>query len=383
MCYFYTNFVKRSNLHHLLFIHRKNMNVKKTRSKSGLLLDAFEKIVDGKQTGLYILTNKNGCEVTVTNYGAKIVSLMVPDKNGTLTDVVTGHQTIDGYLTSEEPYFGAVCGRVANRIAKGKFTLDGKEYTLAINNGPNHLHGGIKGFNAVVWDVKAISENSIQLFYLSIDGEEGYPGNLSVTVTYVLTDDNSLDIYYEAKTDKPTILNLTNHSYFNLSGAGDPYIGDHVLKLNADWYLPTDETLIPLGDPEQVFGTPMDFTVEHVIGERIDDDFQPLIFGKGYDHNYIINKDNVDDYVFTGVCRSPKTGIKMEIYTSQPGIQLYTGNWLTGNFTGKNGQRYPKRSAVCFETQHYPDSINHPEYPSIVLRPDEIFSSRTTYKFLT
>lgn len=383
MCYFYTNFVKRSNLHHLLFIHRKNMNVKKTRSKSGLLLDAFEKNVDGKQTGLYILTNKNGCEVTVTNYGAKIVSLMVPDKNGTLTDVVTGHQTIDGYLTSEEPYFGAVCGRVANRIAKGRFTLDGKEYTLAINNGPNHLHGGIKGFNAVVWDVKAISENSIQLFYLSIDGEEGYPGNLSVTVTYVLTDDNSLDIYYEAKTDKPTILNLTNHSYFNLSGAGDPYIGDHVLKLNADWYLPTDETLIPLGDPEQVFGTPMDFTVEHVIGERIDDDFQPLIFGKGYDHNYIINKDNVDDYVFTGVCRSPKTGIKMEIYTSQPGIQLYTGNWLTGNFAGKNGQRYPKRSAVCFETQHYPDSINHPEYPSIVLRPDEIFSSRTTYKFLT
>ncbi len=359
------------------------MNVKKTRSKSGLLLDAFEKNVDGKQTGLYILTNKNGCEVTVTNYGAKIVSLMVPDKNGTLTDVVTGHQTIDGYLTSEEPYFGAVCGRVANRIAKGRFTLDGKEYTLAINNGPNHLHGGIKGFNAVVWDVKAISENSIQLFYLSIDGEEGYPGNLSVTVTYVLTDDNSLDIYYEAKTDKPTILNLTNHSYFNLSGAGDPYIGDHVLKLNADWYLPTDETLIPLGDPEQVFGTPMDFTVEHAIGERIDDDFQPLIFGKGYDHNYIINKDNVDDYVFTGVCRSPKTGIKMEIYTSQPGIQLYTGNWLTGNFTGKNGQRYPKRSAVCFETQHYPDSINHPEYPSIVLRPDEIFSSRTTYKFLT
>ena len=383
MCYFYTNFVKRSNLHHLLFIHRENMNVKKTRSKSGLLLDAFEKNVDGKQTGLYILTNKNGCEVTVTNYGAKIVSLMVPDKNGTLTDVVTGHQTIDGYLTSEEPYFGAVCGRVANRIAKGKFTLDGKEYTLAINNGPNHLHGGIKGFNVVVWDVKAISENSIQLFYLSIDGEEGYPSNLSVTVTYVLTDDNSLDIYYEAKTDKPTILNLTNHSYFNLSGAGDPYIGDHVLKLNADWYLPTDETLIPLGDPEQVFGTPMDFTVEHAIGERIDDDFQPLIFGKGYDHNYIINKDNVDDYVFTGVCRSPKTGIKMEIYTSQPGIQLYTGNWLTGNFAGKNGQRYPKRSAVCFETQHYPDSINHPEYPSIVLRPDEIFSSRTTYKFLT
>ncbi len=382
MCYFYTNFIKKSNLHHLLFIHRKNMNVKETRSKSGLLLNAFEKIVDGKQTGLYILTNKNGCEVAVTNYGAKIVSLMVPDENGTLTDVVTGHQSIDDYLTSEEPYFGAVCGRVANRIAKGKFTLDGKEYTLAINNGPNHLHGGIKGFNAIVWDVKEISDNSIKLFYLSVDGEEGYPGNLSVTVTYVLTDENALDIYYEAETDKPTILNLTNHSYFNLSGAGDPYIGDHILKLIADQYLPTDETLIPLGDPESVFGTPMDFTVEHAIGERIDDDFQQLIFGKGYDHNYILNKENVDDYVFAGVCESPKTGIKMEIYTSQPGIQLYTGNWLTGNFVGKNGQRYPKRSAVCFETQHYPDSINHPEYPSIVLRPEEIFRSRTTYKFL-
>ncbi|NMB50369.1 MAG: galactose mutarotase [Bacteroidales bacterium] len=358
------------------------MNVKETRSKSGLLLNAFEKIVDGKQTGLYILTNKNGCEVAVTNYGAKIVSLMVPDENGPLTDVVTGHQSIDDYLTSEEPYFGAVCGRVANRIAKGKFTLDGKEYTLAINNGPNHLHGGIKGFNAIVWDVKEISDNSIKLFYLSVDGEEGYPGNLSVTVTYVLTDENALDIYYEAETDKPTILNLTNHSYFNLSGAGDPYIGDHILKLIADQYLPTDETLIPLGDPESVFGTPMDFTVEHAIGERIDDDFQQLIFGKGYDHNYILNKENVDDYVFAGVCESPKTGIKMEIYTSQPGIQLYTGNWLTGNFVGKNGQRYPKRSAVCFETQHYPDSINHPEYPSIVLRPEEIFRSRTTYKFL-
>jgi len=382
MCYFYTNFIKKSNLHHLLFIHRKNMNVKETRSKSGLLLNAFEKIVDGKQTGLYILTNKNGCEVAVTNYGAKIVSLMVPDENGPLTDVVTGHQSIDDYLTSEEPYFGAVCGRVANRIAKGKFTLDGKEYTLAINNGPNHLHGGIKGFNAIVWDVKEISDNSIKLFYLSVDGEEGYPGNLSVTVTYVLTDENALDIYYEAETDKPTILNLTNHSYFNLSGAGDPYIGDHILKLIADQYLPTDETLIPLGDPESVFGTPMDFTVEHAIGERIDDDFQQLIFGKGYDHNYILNKENVDDYVFAGVCESPKTGIKMEIYTSQPGIQLYTGNWLTGNFVGKNGQRYPKRSAVCFETQHYPDSINHPEYPSIVLRPEEIFRSRTTYKFL-
>lgn len=358
------------------------MNVEKTGSKSGLQQNAFDKNVDGKQTGLYILKNKNGCELVVTNYGAKIVSLMVPNKNGSFIDVVTGHNSIDEYLTSEEPYFGAVCGRTANRIANGKFTLDGKNYTLAVNNGPNSLHGGIKGFNAVVWDVEEVSENSIRLHYLSLDMEEGFPGNLSVTVTYFITDDNAVDIVYTAETDKATILNLTNHSYFNLSGAGDPYIGDHLLQLNANEYLPTDETAIPYGDPKPVLGTPMDFTSPYAIGDRINDDFQQLTFGKGYDHTYIINKVNANDYVYAGVCESPKTGIKMEIYTSEPGIQLYTGNWMTGNFIGKNGQRYPERSAVCFETQHYPDSINKSEYPSIVLRPDEIFTSRTTYKFL-
>lgn len=357
------------------------MNIEKTGSKSGLQQSAFNKNVDGKQTGLYILKNKNGCELIVTNYGAKIVSIIVPDKIGKFIDVVTGHDSIDDYLTSEEPYFGAVCGRTANRIAKGKFTLDGENYTLAINNGPNSLHGGIKGFNAVVWDVQEVTENSIRLHYLSKDMEEGFPGNLSVTVTYLLTEDNAVDIVYTAETDKATILNLTNHSYFNLSGAGDPYIGDHLLQLNADEYLPTDETAIPYGDPSPVLGTPMDFASPYAIGDRINDDFQQLIFGKGYDHTYIINKVNALDYVYAGVCESPKTGIKMEIFTSEPGIQLYTGNWMTGNFVGKNGQRYPERSAVCFETQHYPDSINKSEYPSVVLRPDEIFTSRTTYKF--
>ena len=355
----------------------------KMYSKSGLLSSAFEKEVDGKQTGLYVLTNKIGNEVTVTNYGAKIVSLMVPDKNGTLVDVVLGHSSIDEYLRSEEPYFGAVCGRTANRIANGKFNLDGKEYKLAINNGPNSLHGGIKGFNAVVWDVKNISQNSIELYYLSVDGEEGFPGNLSVTIIYTLTDDNALDIVYRATTDKTTILNLTNHSYFNLSGEGDPYIGDHVLMLNADTYLPTDATAIPYGDADPVKNTPMDFTASHTIGARINDDFQQLHFGKGYDHTFILNKQSENEYSFVGICESPKTGIKMEMYTTEPGVQMYTGNWMTGGFIAKNGHRYPERSAVCFETQHYPDSINKPEYPSIVLKPEETFNSRTTYKFLT
>lgn len=350
-------------------------------SKSGLLAEAFEKSVDGRQTGLYTLTNKRGCEVTVTNYGAKIVSLMVPDKSGQLTDVVLGHPSIDDYLTSQEPYFGAVCGRVGNRIAKGQFTLEGVTYQLAVNNGPNHLHGGLKGFNAQVWEVKRVSDSSIELFYLSPDGEEGYPGNLQVTIIYNLTEDNALDIIYKAETDKTTILNLTNHSYFNLSGQGDPSIGDHLLMLNAETYLPTDETAIPYGDPQSVKDTPMDFTEPFSIGERINDDFEQLHFGNGYDHTFVLKKPSPEEYAYAGICESPKTGIKMEIYTTEPGLQLYTGNWMTGNFAGKQGKHYPYRSAVCFETQHYPDSINKPDYPTTLLHPGEEFESRTTYKF--
>ncbi|HBG42084.1 MAG TPA: galactose-1-epimerase [Porphyromonadaceae bacterium] len=355
----------------------------KTYSKSGLLIETFEKIVDGKQTGLYTLENKQGCELAVTNYGAKIVSLLVPDKNGQERDIVLGHRSIDEYLSSQEPYFGAVCGRVANRIAKGRFSLKGKDYTLAINNGPNSLHGGIKGFNAVVWEVNNVSADSIEFSYLSVDGEEGYPGNLKVTVIYTLTDDNTVDIQYHAETDQATILNLTNHSYFNLSGEGDPHIGDHLLSLRADTYLPTDANAIPYGKPEPVTGTPMDFTTPHLIGERIDDDFQQLHFGKGYDHTYVLNKKTPGEYAYAGVCESPKTGIRMEIYTTEPGIQLYTGNWMTGNFAAKKGHHYPERSAVCFETQHFPDSINKPEYPSVVLEPGEKFSSRTSFRFST
>lgn len=359
----------------------KDMSDKKSSTKSELKVENFKKIVDEKQTNLYVLTNANGCELTITNYGAKIVSLMVPDKNGTLLDVVTGHSSIDDYLKSTEPYFGAICGRVANRIAKGEFVLDGKTYNLPINNGPNSLHGGIKGFNAVVWDVKETLTNSIKLQYLSKDGEEGYPGNLTVTVTYTLTNDNSVVIDYKATTDKLTILNLTNHSYFNLSGVGDPTIYDHIVTINADKYLPTDDTAIPLGDAEMVEGTPMDFREPQTIGSRIDDDFQQLEFGNGYDHNYVLNKKFNNEFSFCARCESPKSGIIMEVYSTEPGLQLYTGNWMTDKLDGKNGLKYPKRSAVCFETQHFPDSVNRPDYPTTELHPGETYKSKTSFKF--
>jgi len=354
--------------------------MEKTSDLGNLQTKDFQKTVDGKPVDLFILSNKNGMEMSVTNFGAKIVALYVPDNQGKMIDVVLGHPTIDEYLTSQEPYFGAVCGRTGNRIAKGKFTLDGKEYSLAINNGPNNLHGGIKGFNAVVWDAKQIDNQTLELVYLSKDGEEGFPGNLTTTVTYKLTDDNSLEIDYKAATDKATILNLTNHSYFNLSGAGDPYIGDHLLTINANTYLPTDETAIPYGKPEKVEGTPMDFLDPHEIGARINDNFEQLIFGKGYDHTYVLNKKG-EELSLCAKASSPKTGIVMETYTTEPGVQLYTGNWMTGEFAAKEGKHYPMRSAFCLETQHFPDSINKPEYPSVVLRPGEIFKSQTIYKF--
>lgn len=348
---------------------------------SGLSVTNFSKSIDGKEVMLYILSNKKGAELAITNYGAKIVSLMVPDRNGKLTDVVTGHNSIDDYLTSEEPYFGAICGRYGNRIVKGCFTLDGVVYDkLAINNGPNSLHGGIKGFNSVVWDAEQKDDQTLELKYTSADGEEGFPGELQTTVTYHLTDENEVVISYHAVTDKPTVLNLTNHSYFNLSGAGDPYIGDHVLTINADYYLPTDDTAIPYGPKAKVEGTPMDFIAPHEVGERINDSFEQLIFGKGYDHTYILNKED-NELSFCAHCSSPKTGIVMDVFTTQPGVQLYTGNWMTGNFEGKNGQHYPERAALCLETQHFPDSPNQPEYPSTVLRPGEVFLSTTIYKF--
>ncbi|MDH6357535.1 aldose epimerase family protein [Parabacteroides sp. PF5-9] len=355
--------------------------MKNENTLSGLAKENFNKQIDGKDTQLCVLTNQTGSELTVTNYGAKIVSLMVPDRNGKLIDVVTGHHSIDEYLSSEEPYFGAVCGRYGNRIANGRFVIDGIVYDqLAINNGSNNLHGGVKGFNAVVWDIEQKDPQTVVLKYTSEDGEEGFPGNLQTILIYHLTDENEVVMTYEAITDKPTVVNLTNHSYFNLSGAGDPSIGDHLLTINADYYLPTDDTAIPYGPKEQVEGTPMDFRSPYRVGDRIHEDFEQLIFGKGYDHTYVLNKEG-KELSFCARCSSPKTGIVMDTYTTEPGVQLYTGNWMTGNFEGKHGQRYPARSALCLETHHFPDSPNKPEYPSTVLRPGEVFRSQTSYKF--
>jgi aldose 1-epimerase len=352
------------------------------RTLSGLSAADFRKQIDNKETTLCVLTNRQGCEAAITNYGAKIVSLMVPGRDGKPVDVVMGHQTVDDYLKSEEPYFGAICGRYANRIARGRFTLDGVVYDrLATNNGANSLHGGLKGFNAVVWDIVRADSQSVELTYTSADGEEGFPGNLKTTVTYYLTNDNKVVITYEAVTDKPTVLNLTNHSYFNLSGAGDPYIGDHLLTIDADYYLPTDESSIPCGPKEKVEGTPMDFRTPFAIGDRIHDSFEQLVWGKGYDHTYILNNKEGNELSFCARCSSPKTGIVMETFTTEPGVQLYTGNWMTGNLEGKLGLHYPKHAALCLETQHFPDSPNRPGYPSVALRPGEVFQSKTIYVF--
>ncbi len=348
---------------------------------SGLLFENFRSVIDGKETQLYALTNDNGCELTVTNYGARIVSLLVPDRNGKMTDVVTGHESIAEFLTTEEPYFGVVCGRYANRIARGRFEIDGNVYDkLAINNGPNNLHGGVKGFNAKVWDAEQPDAHTLILCYTSTDGEEGFPGTMQVTVTYRLTNDNSVEITYRATTDKPTVVNLTNHAFFNLSGAGVDTVHDHVLTINATQYLPADDTSIPYGDPVPVAGTPMGFDTPHTIGERINEEFEQLIFGRGYDHCYVLDKgDKV--YAQGAHCVSPRTGIAMTVYTTEPGIQLYTANWLAGKTVGKKGLYYPSQSAFCLETQHFPDSPNHPQYPSTLLRPGETFESRTAFTF--
>jgi aldose 1-epimerase len=324
------------------------------------------------------MTNPNGIEMRVITFGGIIVSLKTPDRDGKLGDIVLGFDELDGY-TKEHPYFGAIIGRYGNRIGKGRFTLDGVEYTLATNNGPNHLHGGIKGFDKVVWKVeegRAEGDEAIlKLSYLSKDGEEGYPANLRCIVTYTLTADNQLKMRYEATTDKSTVLNLTNHSYWNLAGQGTGDILSHELMLNADRFTPVDEGLIPTGELKNVKDTPMDFTEPKAIGSRI----KQVDIG-GYDHNFILNGK-------TGVMKlcakvyEPKTGRTMEIHTTEPGVQFYTGNFLDGTLTGKAGKVYHKHYAFCLETQHFPDSPNKPDFPSVVLRPGEKYDIATVHKF--
>ena len=339
--------------------------------------DQFKARINGKETCLHTIRNGNGMRVDVTNYGARLVTVIVKDKNGSETDVVLGFDSIQGYLNSTEGYFSALVGRYANRIAKGKFEMEGNEYQLSINNPPNHLHGGPEGFHIQVWDVVTAGSNYISLFYLSKDGEEGFPGNLEVKVSYSLTEKNELVIEYEATTDQATIINLTSHPYFNLNGQGSGTVENHLLQINAGYYTPVSDTLIPRGI-EPVEGTPFDFTRPKSIGENINDDHQQLKYGSGYDHNYVLDGDG-----FRSVARitGDLSGITMEVLTSEPGMQLYTANHLKGENRIKYGKYDGSREAFCLETQHYPDSPNQPHFPTTILNPGAVFKSKTVYQF--
>ncbi len=354
---------------------------KEAANKAGIDPAKFEKMVDGKQVRLETITNANGLEMTVTNFGAKVVSLMVPDKEGNFADIVLGFDNIDAYLVAKEPYFGAAIGRYGNRIANGKFTLNGEEFTLAVNNGINHLHGGLKGYNAVVWDMERTDANTLTFSYLSPDMEEGYPGNLSIKMVYSLTNENELKVTYEATTDKATVLNLTHHSFFNLHGAGNGTINDHILYLNADYFTPTDSGLIPTGEIVAVAGTPMDFTSPTEIGLRVDTDFEALNLGNGYDHNFVLNQTEPKQLILAATVLEPVSGRYMEVTTDEPGIQFYGGNFLNGTAIGKGGKNYEFRGAFCLETQHFPDSPNKPNFPSTVLNPGDTYTHTCIYKF--
>ncbi len=342
--------------------------------------EAFHRDVGGRTVDLYTLTNGSGVTVTVTNQGAKIVQLLVPDRNGQLGDVVLGYETLDRYLTGRQT-FGAVVGRFANRIAQGRFMLNGVAYQLPLNNGPNHLHGG-KGVQWHVMDGLQIDGRTVQFTYCFKDGEEGYPGTVTFKVTYTLDDDNGLGMIYEAVTDKPTIVNFTNHSYFNLAGEGSGDILDHALLINADRFTPCDSTQIPTGEIRDVQGTPFDFRRPTRIGARIEADAEQLKFGSGYDHNFVLDKGG-EELSFAARLADPISGRTMEVYTTEPGMQFYSGNFLTGKDSdiGKGGKPYTRRSAVCLETQHFPDSPNRPEFPTTVLTPGQWFRSVTVYRF--
>ncbi len=336
----------------------------------------FGQLSDGTAVGLFTLTNAHGLVAKITNYGTILTELHVPDRAGNLGDIVLGFDNLAQYLRGH-PHFGCTVGRVANRIAHGRFTLDGETYTLAINNGPNHLHGGLKGFDKVLWSAEPLAGAAVKFSYTSVDGEEGYPGTLSVTVVMTLTDANELAIDYTATTDKTTIVNLTNHTYFNFAGQDD--ILGHQLQLAANSYTPANEHLIPTGEIKPVAGTPLDFTKPTAIGSRFDQlGGEP----RGYDHNFVINRAG-KGLALTARAFEPTTGRAMELTTTQPGVQLYTGNWLDGSLTGKRGVVYQRHAGFCLETQHFPDSINHHSFPSVILRPEQTYHHTTVHKFST
>jgi aldose 1-epimerase (EC 5.1.3.3) len=346
--------------------------------------ESFGTLPDGTPLELFTLRNRSGMEVKVTNYGGIITELKVPDRNGKLDDITLGYSSIDGYL-KESPYFGALIGRYGNRIGKAQFTLDGQTYKLPANDGPNTLHGGPKGFDKVVWNAEPFErdgERGIVLTYTSPDGDQGFPGTLNARVTYTLTDDNELVFEYHATTDKPTVVNLTQHAYFNLAGDGSGDILGHELVINADRYTPVDGGLIPTGELASVEGTPFDFRTKTAIGARIDADDEQIKRGGGYDHNFVLNRDG-DGLVLAARVEEPTSGRVMEVFTTEPGLQFYSGNFLDGSITGKNGHVYQKRSGFCLETQHFPDSPNKPEFPSTRLDPGQTYESKTVYKFST
>ncbi|HYM76746.1 MAG TPA: aldose epimerase family protein [Candidatus Dormibacteraeota bacterium] len=358
----------------LLFAQTSN---KKT---SGVEQERFG-VRDGRPVILYTLTNSHGVEVRAMNYGGIIQSIRVPDRKGQLADIVLGHEDAAGYMPNP-PYIGAIVGRYANRIANGSFTLDGKTYTLPKNDGPNTLHGGTtRTFDKVIWESQPLKGKSgVSFTYVSKDGEEGFPGNLTVTVTYTLTDSNELVIDYTATTDKATPINVSQHSYFNLKGEGDGDILDHEIMINADRFTPVDKNLIPTGELRPVKGTPLDFTKSTKIGTRIDDSYDQMVLGHGYDHNFVINRKGAGMTLAARVYE-PTTGRVLEVSTTQPGVQFYTGNFLDGTVTGKQGHVYKRRYGFCLETQHFPDSPNHPEFPTTILKPGEKFYQETVFKF--
>ena len=351
---------------------------KNVQTLSGLNTKDFVGKADGKATALYVLKNSSGAEACITNYGGRLVSLMVRDREGHLKDVVLGYGTIDDYLATNGNY-GALIGRYGNRIKNGQFTLNNVTYNLEKNNNGNSLHGGPRGFHTQVWDAEQLDEQTLKLTYLSKDGEEGFPGNLGITVIYKLTDQNAIDIQYEATTDKTTVINLTNHSYFNLSGRLGSQILDHYIQINGDSITAVDETMIP-NRMMPVEGTPFDLRVPMLIKEGINEDHEQLVLGKGYDHNWILNSRG-DIRQLAARVYHDGTGIVMDVYTTEPGIQLYTGNFMTNDNKGKSGVTYPHRGALCLETQHFPDSPNQPGFPSVVLPPGKKYTSRCIYQF--
>lgn len=358
------------------------MNTTETENICGLKRADFQSTIAGKETDLYILRNSEGNEVAISNYGGALVAIMVTDRNGNRANVIQGHDNINDIVNSPEPYLSTLIGRYGNRICKGRFQLHGKEYQLPINNGPNSLHGGLKGFNAKVWDALQMNDHTLVLKYVSPYGEEGFSGEMRTTVVYSFTDDNELVIEYMATTNKKTIINLTSHGFFSLAGIANPTptIENLECEINADFYIPIDNTSIPTGEILRVEGTPFDFRKPKTVGQDIDADNEQIKNGAGYDHCFVLNKKEEGELSFAARIKEPVSGRIMEVYTTEPGVQVYTDNWADG-YKGQNGATFPRRSAICFEAQHFPDSPNRPYFPSVVLNPGEQYTQKTVYRF--